>query len=160
MKLHRLTRQNGNVLEFVGDVIADVSSRDEYPDSPRWTEIRIYRTADERWVVEQVGRSVLPGEVDRVTAHECRAPARVRAVLERRDKRTPDQRGGLTKIAITALEEAGSRDERLRRALANDPVEALRNAPDPNVKDLDARYRRWWDEWLRPTLDAHRGDSA
>lgn len=80
-------------LEFEGVELAAVSSR--WNLAPRWTEVRIFAVADcvrlpsgrllnAGFVVETVGRSVMPGEVDRHWAKVCDTPGDV--ALKLRDK--------------------------------------------------------------------------
>lgn len=53
---HRVNDQYG-VLEFEGDLIGEAST--ESDRSPRWTEIKIYRTTGGNYVVSRVGVSLV-----------------------------------------------------------------------------------------------------
>lgn len=58
-------RDRTRVLTFHGIILAEASSRK--PDSCRWTELRLYQTVGESYVLEKIGRSVVthvPGCVD------------------------------------------------------------------------------------------------
>lgn len=55
-------------LEFFGWRMAHVSSR--RGKVQRWTELRLYRTLNHRWVCEEVGVSRVPGEVARRTVDD------------------------------------------------------------------------------------------
>jgi|SRR5262245_61468841 len=58
---HFLIERNGTVpLEFDGQLLADVSSAE--PDSPRWQEIRIYRSDQGRFITEVLGCTRVRGE--------------------------------------------------------------------------------------------------
>lgn len=53
------------------------------PDSPRWTELRLWRSGSGQFVAEQVGRSITPGERDRCRAWVCADQAEVVKRLSR-----------------------------------------------------------------------------
>ena len=60
----------------VGDLLAKVSGR--RGKKPRWTELRLWRTLDGLYAIEKVGRSMVIGERDRLTAWICGDLAHVR----------------------------------------------------------------------------------
>lgn len=52
-------------LQFSGELLHEVSSRGQ---SPRWTELRVYRTRDKTgYLTEECGMSNVAGEVPRVS---------------------------------------------------------------------------------------------
>lgn len=113
MKSYRLHRENDIDLLFTGRELANVSSRDPNAAAfPRWTEIRIYRTESGKYVVEQVGRSTVRNEVDRVTIKVANTAAEVPIALRRRDEVEY-----LTYLALDALDLAASTDDELAQAM-------------------------------------------
>ncbi len=60
-----LPRSNGLDAEFEGERIAYISSAEtSEQDKTRWTELAIYLTCTGRYVCQQVGKSIRPGEYD------------------------------------------------------------------------------------------------
>lgn len=55
-------KQGTKTTEILGDLVSSVSA--ELPGKERWTELQIYLTAEDVWVLQGIGRSVVPGEVD------------------------------------------------------------------------------------------------
>ncbi len=51
-------RDGPRLITFEGVLLSSVSSRRE-PDSPRWTELSLYKTIGDQYVLEKVGRSVV-----------------------------------------------------------------------------------------------------
>jgi hypothetical protein len=49
-------------LRFTGVLLGEASS--QRPGKPRWTEVQIFKTQADQYVVHRVGRSSLPNEVD------------------------------------------------------------------------------------------------
>lgn len=103
-------------LTFTGELIADVSSEDDGND--RWEEIRVWRTTSDRtpWVIQRVGKSRHPEEVDLVHVFRATDVLNVRQRLKRQDTRDK-QRWFLTDLALDALEEAAENDPRLQSLL-------------------------------------------
>lgn len=103
MTYFRLERTSDIPLEFDGELLADVTSRDPILRHSRWTEHRIYRTSTNVYVVETVGCSTFPSEIDRATAvvvdHAKEIPAALKA-----------PRTYLTLLAREALDQANLRD--------------------------------------------------
>lgn len=68
MKDYLLYSEEGPDLQFKGQEVASVSSND-YHDvrRPRWTELVLYRTEGGNYISENIGKSSVPGEVDRAT---------------------------------------------------------------------------------------------
>jgi hypothetical protein len=106
----RLHRENDVDIAFTGTLLADVSSRID--SAERWTEIRIYRTDSNKYVVEQVGKSIVEDEVDRRKVHIVRTPDCIRKVLRRKDEVEY-----LTKTAQRALRIAGYNDIAIAQTL-------------------------------------------
>lgn len=76
----------------------------------RWFDITIYRNLSEGgWVVQTVGRSIVPGEDDRYRVHLCETPRAVVTALAQ----TRDNNVYLPKVAQRALDEAADNDDRL-----------------------------------------------
>ena len=122
MTAYRLTRAGDVDLEFTGECLADTSSR-ERADQPRWSEVRIYRTDSGKYVTEMIGRSIVPGEIDRINVQVVDQPDGIRAALARKgDNRYTKVPGNpnrpyLTELAIEAMEAAGERDEAIKATL-------------------------------------------
>lgn len=134
-----------STIEFEGRLLGEASSRapkhaglvhDEGSFAPpglrcsacRWFEVRIY-TADEMpddemstdaveaaWIVETVGKSVVPGETDRRQFRRVTEPRQVIGVLVQTKRASRPGEEGDTFIPATsrhALDQAADRDDRL-----------------------------------------------
>ena len=101
----------GRQFTFRGELLGASSSR--RPNSSRWAEISIFKTVDDEYVVAGVGRSRYDGERDRHWAHVCQTPA---AVVEQLHQYDDDNIRYITKVACSALTEAGERDPELLAA--------------------------------------------
>lgn len=76
----RLPRRNAPDLVLTGaKLLAEASSHT--PHSRRWSELRVWQTAQGKLVAEQVGRTTVRGEDDRHSARVCQTPAQVRQWL-------------------------------------------------------------------------------
>lgn len=98
-------------LRFDGELLAEVSSQDG--DKDRWGDFYIYRTAAGRYVVAGVGRSRVPGEIDRCWAQVSDHPD---AVIEKLTLIDEDGARYLPWTARDLLDRAAARDDRLRDA--------------------------------------------
>ena len=78
MTHYTLKRDRDRPLTFVGNLLAGVSTRHR---RDRWTELRLYRTSDTGYVCEQVGRTLVEGEMDRSRAWPCRDFDEIREAL-------------------------------------------------------------------------------
>lgn len=107
----RVERQTDIPLEFTGELLADVNSRDE-PDQPRWQEIRIYKTDSGKYVTEVVGQTIVPDERVFITVNVLDNAADVRQALKRRKA----GREFLNDMAFDALDEAGRHDPAIRES--------------------------------------------
>lgn len=105
MPTFRLPRPATVDLVFDGELLADVSSKDD-PGQTHWTEIRIYRTDSGRYVGETVGLSALPHQRPRITVRVVDTAAEVKQALERRDP----NRTYMTDLALDAIAEAAKND--------------------------------------------------
>ena len=99
----QIERTSDLPLEFDGELLADVTSRDPRLVQERWTEHRIYRTSTDVYVVETVGRSTKQGEIDRRTAVVCDRAKDIPAALKA-------PRTYLTFLAREALDVANMND--------------------------------------------------
>lgn len=87
----------------------------------RWTESRIFRsTEDDRYLVHTVGRSLVPGETDRIKARWLLTPYEVVAYFVQRPE--GGGRPFLTSPADMVLAQAAGHDEDLRDAYENRAV--------------------------------------
>lgn len=111
MEPFRIERQTDIPLEFTGDKLVDLHSRDDERQE-RWQEIRIYRTNTGKYVTELVGQSTVRGERAFRTVKVVDNPAAVRQAL----KREKAGREFLNDLALEALEEAGKQDKALAAA--------------------------------------------
>lgn len=109
---YNLARDNNVDLSFDGTLLSDVSSRTD--SSPRWTEIRIYHTATDKFVCEIVGESLVSGEEPRRKAIVANTPKALRKSLERKNSEGVVY---LTYLALDALDEAAERFPPIRGAL-------------------------------------------
>lgn len=54
---------DGSVLRFDGELVAKVSA--ELAEKERWTEMELWLSAQDSWILQIVGRTRVPGEDDR-----------------------------------------------------------------------------------------------
>lgn len=96
MRRITIRRSKNKPLTFSGTLLGEVSTRHR---RERWTELRLYRVerstiggdavelldsytpSEGSYVAEQVGRSLIDGEIDRVKAWPCRTKQQVREAL-------------------------------------------------------------------------------
>src|SRR3990167_5441496 len=100
-------------LIFTGELIAEVSTEPDGND--RWEEWRVWRLEPNSkvgWVVQRLGKSRVPGEVDVIHTFKCKYPLDVRQRLHRQDPRDK-QRWYMTDSAFETLELAARADDRL-----------------------------------------------
>lgn len=100
----RLQRPTQADLVFEGELLAEESSRDS-DDQPRWSEVLIYRTKSGKYVVQHIGKSIVPGEVDKSKVFVCETPLDVRTALQR----SKDGRTFLTNMALDAIDTASEK---------------------------------------------------
>lgn len=63
VKIYEVINADGSKFRFKGEKIASVSA--ELPSKERWTEFHFFATEEAEWVLQGVGRSRVPGEVDK-----------------------------------------------------------------------------------------------
>ncbi len=105
-----LPRSGQLPLRIIAAPIATSSS--QTASATRWTEMTLYRTGDDRYVVAITGRSVHEGEVDRYMVAVCETPAEVIDAVRRK--------GRFTTVALDFLEQASSIDSEIADAAAED----------------------------------------
>lgn len=72
MKRYELRNDNGKDITFVGEMIAEVDSRDfrRAPgEASRWSVLRIYQTKGGSFICESTGMTNVRGERQRTTVH-------------------------------------------------------------------------------------------
>jgi len=107
-----IRRRTGIDLEFVGDVLAEVTT--EQPDKDRWEMWRIWsiipdkQDSQVKWVVQHIARFRGDGgSEENSEATLCRHPVNVRKALQRRDLAGPDpDRWYMTNSAFAVAEAA------------------------------------------------------
>lgn len=111
-------RDGSRVVRFEGSLLAEASSR--WGDSPRWTELALYRTAAGTYVLAGVGRSVLPGETDRTWTKQADGPDGAIELLH-----ITDESGVrfMTKHARRVAEAAAAADDDFREAWEVEVIE-------------------------------------
>jgi hypothetical protein len=65
-------RDNEQTLDFTGVLLAEKDSRVQTKN--RWIELRLYRTQAGSYVLEGIGRTTVPGEIDRCWAQVSDEP--------------------------------------------------------------------------------------
>jgi len=103
-----VVQSDGRTLQFEGELLGHATSRDE-PGLQRWNEISIYKTSMGNYVAAQVGKSLVPGEVDRSDGRSSKEPRDIVKFLARR--------GFLTATAREALQQAGKLDPAIADAM-------------------------------------------
>lgn len=113
----RVERQTDIPLRFTGELLADLSSRDD-PGQPRWQEIRIYRTNTGKYVTEVVGQTTVRSERVFRTVTVLDNAGDVRHAL----KRKKGGREFLNDMAFEALEEAGKIDPAIGKSILEEVI--------------------------------------
>lgn len=106
----RVPRHNNLDLVFEGELLGFVSSQER--GSTRWSELRLYKTENNRYVVEQVGKSAIPGEVDKINVRIADNPEEVKRALRRKDNIEY-----FTLLALDLLAVAAEKDPALSAAM-------------------------------------------
>ncbi len=108
-----LRDENNAEVSIRGERIARASSRAEAGKSAlRWSEIAIYRGDAGTYVVQEIGRSAIAGEIDRCRLHRDLSPHGVYAALTRDGTR-------VTLLAEEVLTRAAERDAAFARDLGD-----------------------------------------
>lgn len=105
-------------IRFKGQRLGHASSYQR--GKSRWAEISIYKTHGGNYIVAGVGRSTVPGEVDRRWAQVCERP---HGVIEKLHMLDDDGSRYLPFTSKRALEEARAIDHDLDRAFMVEVVE-------------------------------------
>lgn len=79
METYTIKRDNERAIKFTGEKIAGTSSSPDRamgsnyigPVGGRWTELRLYRTKDRKYICEEVGHTQWRGERDRRSGAVC-----------------------------------------------------------------------------------------
>jgi len=111
-------RDGDRVIEFTGVKLASVTSSE--PGKTRWIELALFRTRAGMYVLEGVGKSVEPGEVDRPWVQQSEDPG---GIIDRLYLFNDDT--GAKYIPHTSrrlLEAAGAIDDNIRRAYVTEHV--------------------------------------
>lgn len=75
--VHRVVGRDGEEQVFAGRVLAHASTADRPRNGRRWIELTLYRKDGGELVLQGVGRSLEPGEVDRPWTYTSRDPAAI-----------------------------------------------------------------------------------
>jgi len=67
-----LERDNDRSLRFTGKLLAEVRSEEK---SGYWCELKLYVTASDAWVAQEIGRTIWEGRSDRFKASVCKTDA-------------------------------------------------------------------------------------
>lgn len=62
-EVFEVINSDGSKLQFTGELVYEVSS--QVPEKPRWTEFKLYLSDFNTWILQGMGGSRVPGEVDR-----------------------------------------------------------------------------------------------
>ncbi|MCL4499576.1 MAG: hypothetical protein M1335_04960, partial [Chloroflexi bacterium] len=93
-------------LSFTGELLASADSRwDAGREQNRWTEIEVYRTDSELYVVAIQGRTLWQGEHDRHAATVCDSPEEVYKALTLEGCQDDEGERRLSWLAKEVLEE-------------------------------------------------------
>ena len=101
------------VLVFDGTLLGSSSSKSS--SKSRWNEIRIFKTTGGSYIVAGIGRTEVPGEVDRCWAHIAEDAEGVVELLYIVDA---DSIRYMTNTARAAIEQAAAVDDKIRKAFA------------------------------------------
>lgn len=110
MQSFTIQRHNDVPLEFEGELLAAVTS--ERQGSTRWTEIRLYKSSTNRYVVETIGMSKVPGDDIRRNVRVVDNAQDIKRALYRKDAIAY-----LTHMALDLLTIAAEKDPAIAAAL-------------------------------------------
>lgn len=108
-KYYELPDADGSKTAFTGELLGSGTSN-QTGKQRRWSELHIYRTVGGNYLVHKIGRSIVPGEVDRFTLHVSEGPD---GVVESCKSSDSDRTLFFTRVARDALEEALLKDDDL-----------------------------------------------
>lgn len=107
-KRFKVYRDGKKDLSFTGVLLGSGSDHEHQgPQNSRWSEIDIYRTDSDRYVVAQTFRTLWQGEEDSRRAEVCQPAADVLELLSWEDE---DGNSGLSDLAKETLEAAAEND--------------------------------------------------
>lgn len=109
MPEYRLQRNGDIDLVFEGELLAERSTHEE--GAQRWAELRIWRTDSGKYVTQRLGKTTIPGEVDKIHVRILLDPSKVAEALR-------SKQGGaefMSHLARHALDEAAEKDPALAR---------------------------------------------
>lgn len=107
-----IERDNGVDLAFDGIVLAQASS--ERSNAPRWTEIRIYQTATDRFVCEVIGATRVQGEFNRRRANVYDTAKELRDSLKQRNSEGVVY---MTYLSLDVLDEAAEKCPEIKEVM-------------------------------------------
>jgi len=99
------------LFRFEGELLGEASSYMHGKD--RWSEMRLYRTSLDEYVVEKMGNSSRPGDSIRSTIHHATTP---QGAIESMQTSDDDGVVYFTRLARTVLDQACREDPDLRYA--------------------------------------------
>lgn len=111
MTEYRIIRPGDVDLVFEGQLLADETTREA--GKAHWADLRIYKTNSGKYIVEWIGRTSVPGQIDKPQVTVADNADGVRTALYRYG---PGDRRYITKVALDALEAAGAKDQAIRAA--------------------------------------------
>ena len=109
---HVIERDGDMPLRFSGTAVGTASSYE--PGKDRWTELTLYRTTSEKYVLHEEGMTDVDGEEDRSTGWAADDAAALIASLYKENARGKRY---LTRTAIGLIESAAERDDAIAAAL-------------------------------------------
>lgn len=127
MTTFRLERDGNLPLEFTGELLTEQTTRfdrpgkqsrvqwDERNGRPRWSELRIYRTASDKWVLEMVGHTTIEDELTFRSVRVCDDPSIIPSQLRALTDTSANK--PFPEFVLDALDEAAQADPRLVGAL-------------------------------------------
>lgn len=100
--------------DVVKKLLARASSRKPNDTKKRWTEVEIVKIGRSEFLVREIGRSEVPGEVDRVRERSCTTGEAVFAAL----MEGKAEGAGLSRTALEAVRDAADADSRFDALVA------------------------------------------
>jgi hypothetical protein len=104
-------RDNEQTLDFTGVLLAEKDSRVQTKN--RWIELRLYRTQAGSYVLEGIGRTTVPGEIDRCWAQVSDEPE---GIIERLYLYSENGQRYIPHTSRALLLQASRYDENLAKA--------------------------------------------
>lgn len=104
-------QDGGRILEFTGVLLAENNSYTQ--NKRRWIELRLFRTQAGSYVLAAVGRSTVPGEIDRCWVQVSDGPE---GVIERLYMYSDNGQRYIPHTSHALLDKAARADTRVRHA--------------------------------------------